>query len=258
MHATSVSDALFPRYSSVGQQPGHPLVPEPLPFDGVDTLPSHPRLRFGRFHRSGRLFGADYHDVLNLGGNRYAIAMVDVSGPGGPAAAATLRTVVRGHSGRHADPGSLLHRVNQYFHDLRNEAVFATGVCAVIDTRRRTLRLACAGHPAPLLAREGAEVRSLGLHPTMPLGNNGLIVISEFDLCRGDRLLFYTDGFTDRKNGECGRYDVDRLTSAMQKTRELSVASAVECLANDIERFGSGQESEDDQTLLMVTFAAGE
>lgn len=271
MHVTPVRDSLFQRYSSVGDRPGHlgrernlsvdaleRFFPESLPFHSMGTLPSHPRLRFGRFHRSGRLAGADYLDVLNLGGNHFAIVMADVSGPGASAAAAELRTVVRGHAGRHDDSGSLLHHINQYFHDLRSEAVCATGICAVIDTRRRTLRIACAGHPAPLLAREGTDVSPLRLHRTMPLGNIQLIVNSEFDLCSGDRLLFYTDGITNCDSAGHGRYDVDRLTSALQETRELSAACAVDCLATDIDRFESGHEPDDDQTLLVVAFRVGE
>ena len=38
----------------------------------------------------------------------------------------------------------------------------------------------------------------------MPLGNIGLIVTSEFDLCSGDRLLFYTDGLTNPKAPRVG------------------------------------------------------
>ena len=271
MHVTSVRDSLFQRYPSVGEQPGHPggnrnldvdawerLFPQPSPVQSVGTLPSHPRLGFGQFHRSGPLTGADYLDVLNLGGNRFAIAMADVSGPGAANAAVELRTVVRGHAGRHDDSGSLLHYINQYFRDLRNDTVFATGICVVIDTRRRTLRLASAGHPAPLLARRGTDVGSLRLHRTLPLGNSGLIVTNQFDLRSGDRLLFYTDGITNRDRPGRARYDVERLMSALEETRELPAASAIDSLANDIDRCAAGQAPDDDQTLLMVAFKVGE
>src|SRR4051812_47776965 len=193
MHLTSgtVSHSLFPRDSSASDQRGHfgrernlvpdaldRFFPEPAPLQEVGTLPSHPRLQF-RVHRSGRLAGADYVDVLNLGGNRFAIVMADVSGPGASAAAAELHTLVRAQAGRHDDSGTLLDYMNQYFADPPNEAVGATAICAVLDTRRQTLRLACAGHPAPLLAREGTSVTRLPLHRAMPLGNAGLILISE-------------------------------------------------------------------------------
>jgi len=196
--------------------------------------------------------------VLNLGGNRFAIVMAHVSGPGAPVAAAGLRHVVGGHAGRHADSGSLLDHMNQYFQDQANDALVATGICAVIDTRRRTLRLAYAGHPPPLLAREGAGVAPLRLHRSMPLGTIGLMLISELDLRSADRLLFYTDGSTSGETAEPGGYDVERLTAALQKTGELSPARAVDYLAADIGRCGGDHAPDDDQTLLMVAFRAGE
>ena len=98
----------------------------------------------------------------------------------------------------------------------------------------------------------------LRLHPTMSLGNVRLIVTSQFDLCSGDRLLFYTDGISNREIAERSRYGVERLTSSLQETRELPAADAVDCLANDIERCADGQTPDDDQTLLMVAFKVGE
>lgn len=250
MHLTSV------RHFPLSLDALERFFPEPSPFQGV-ALPSHPRLQFGQFHRSGWLAGADYLDVLNLGGNRFAITMAEVSGPGAATAAAELRAVVRGNAGRHDDSAALLNHMNQYFQDLENEAVVATGICAVIDTRRRTLRLACAGHPAPLLAREGTGVTPLRVHHTTPLGDSGLILTSEFDLSSGDRLLFYTNGITSRESAGRGRYDVERLTSALQKTRELSPAGAVDRLAADVEQFGSDHAPDNDQTLLMVAYKVG-
>jgi phosphoserine phosphatase RsbU/P len=251
MDVTGVNDHRFARYFSVDEQ----LLQEPFPVKELRPaiLPSHPRLQFGRFYRPGQA-GTDFHDVMNLGGNRFAIAMADVSGPGAAAAAAMIRTTVRGHARRDEDSASLLHHINEDFRHLWHDGVFATGICAVVDTRRRTLRVASAGHPAPLLARQRAAVMPLLVHRTMPLGNIGLIVTSEYELHSGDRLLFYTDGVTDHASGENGRYDINRLASALQEVREFPPAVAVDCLANDIERFAGGDEPHDDQTLLLLEF----
>jgi sigma-B regulation protein RsbU (phosphoserine phosphatase) len=264
---TTVSALTFARYFGVGAQSGYLdrepshrsdgfdwLPPEPLavPEPAPATLPSHPRLQFGRFHGRGRVAGGDYHDVISLGGNRFAIVMADISGPRAGATAAMIRASVGGHARRHADSGSLLHHLSEHFRYPGHEGLSATGLCAVIDIRRRTMQLACAGHPAPLLAREGTAVMPLLLHNVNPLGRTGLIVISEYDLRSGDRLLFYTDGITDRTNTAGTRYSVNRLTSSLAETRDAAAALAVGRLANDVERFADGHEPDDDQTLVMV------
>ena len=262
MHLTPANEPVLAHYGNVDHQPGclegahdaplaidWPLVePAVLPA----TLPSHPRLRFGRFYRRGPQAGADYHDVLSLGGNRFAITMADISGPGAGAAAAMIRAAVRSHAGRHDDSGSLLHYINEHFRFLWHEALFATALCAVVDTRRRTVRLACAGHRTPLLARPGAAVMPLAVHGTGPLGGSGLIVTSEYDLHSGDRLLFYSDGIINRENSAGMRYEIGRLMSALEDTRTVAAADAVDRLARDNDGFARGSDARDDQTLLMV------
>jgi phosphoserine phosphatase RsbU/P len=267
---TAVSDIAFARYVGVGaqsgsldHQPGHRpesfgwLPQEPLevlaPFRL--PLPSHPRLQFGRFYAPGQFSAGDYHDVMNLGGNRFAIVMAHISGPRAGAATAAIRSAVDTRRGRHADAGSLLHHLREHFQNVWHEGLSATGLCAVIDTRRRTMQLACAGHQNPLLAREGAAVMPLLLHDTKPLDRTGLIVISEYDLHSGDRLLFYTNGVTDRVNADGTRYGVNRLASSLAQTRDAAAAVGVGRLANDVERFADGHEPQDDQTMLLAGIA---
>ena len=215
-------------------------------------LPSHPRLQFGRSWRAGRHQGVDYHDVLNLGGNRFAIVMADLSGAGARAAAVSLQRTLRGHAGRHDDAGSLLHRMGELFGPPSNGLAVATGICAVVDIRRRLMRLACAGHPAPLLAREGTPAMPLLVHSLMPLGRNEVIVTSECELRSGDALLFYTDGAIHRQNGDGDRYGIERLRSALLGARVFPPTVAVDCLAGEIDGFAGGHDPTDDQTLLLV------
>jgi phosphoserine phosphatase RsbU/P len=265
MHLSRVSDSLFARYSGVREQPGYlerdpsyqfqdfePFLPDTLLFGDSAKLPSHPRLSFGQYHRSARPTGADYYDVLSLGSNRFAIVMGNVSGPNAPAAAAAVRNVAQTHADSREDSATLLHHINEYFHHLRNDAIVATGLCAVVDTRRRTVRLACAGHPVPLLVRAGAGVAPIPVHAMMPLGKIAVVVASEYELRSGDRLLFYTDGITDRENADGVKYDVGRLTSALQETQEFPASLAVDCIANEVERFAGGHEPDDDRTLLLM------
>src|SRR5688500_13963501 len=119
MDVAAVREPVFARYLGVGKQSGflehqpnlgldgRRGVPESLPLQDhrPATLPVHPRLQFGRFYHQGTHPGTDYHDVLNLGGNRFAVTMANISGAGASTAAAMMRATVRGRAGRHDDSG---------------------------------------------------------------------------------------------------------------------------------------------------------
>ena len=266
MDVAAVREPVLARYLSVGKQSGYyerqphlspdgfPGLPEslPLPDHRPAALPVHPRVQFGRFYRQGRYSGTDYHDVMDLGGNRFAITMADISGAGASTAAAMLHAAVRSRAGRHDDSGSLLHQMSEHFRYLWHDSLVATGLCAVVDPRRRTLQLASAGHQAPLLARRDEVVKPMSARSSMPLGNTGLILTAEYELHSGDRLLFYTGGVTHQGNGEGERYGVGRLSGALGKAQGFPPAVAVDCLGHDIERFAVGNQPDGDQTLLLV------
>jgi len=220
------------------------------------VLPSHPSLEFGTFYRTSRHAGGDYYDVLSLGDDRFAVIVADVSGHGASAAIvmAMIRSVVHAHCARHDDPGAMLTYLNEHFRYLWDDTIFATAVYAVIDVRRETLRLACAGHPPPLIIRNGRAVSALAVDATVPLllGELPAAPSTEHTVRTGDRVLFYTDGITDRENAAGEPYDLERLVSALDDTRGFRAAATVDCVVMDLEKFARGHEADDDQTLLLV------
>lgn len=220
------------------------------------SLPSHPALRFAAFYQTCRHAGGDYYDVLDLGGDRFAVVVADVSGHGAPAAIvmAMIRAVLHAHPGSAGDPSAVLGYINRHFRYLWGGAMFATAIFAVVDAAQRTLRLACAGHPPPLLARHGQDVSPLPVDATMPLLLTDLadIPASEHQLRPGDRVLLYTDGVTDRHAPDGAMYDVDRLMSTFGGVRTLEPAAMVDLLVADVESFAGGVEPDDDQTLVLI------
>jgi sigma-B regulation protein RsbU (phosphoserine phosphatase) len=222
------------------------------------VLPSHPALTFGPFYRTSRHAGGDYYDVIDLGSDRFAVIVVDVSGHGAPAAIvmAMIRTVLHTPAGCSADPAEALGSINNHFRYLWEDRIFATAVYAVIDVSAGTLRVACAGHPPPLVVRAGKAVSRLPVDATIPLllTDIGHIPTSAHDLEPGDRILFFTDGITDRENADGVPYEVERLAAALDITRGFTAPATIDGLVADIEAFTGGQEPDDDQTLLLVGF----
>ena len=219
-------------------------------------LPSHPGLEFGTFYRTSRHAGGDYYDVLDLGQDRFAVIVADVSGHGASAAIvmAMLRSVVHAHCGSNDDPATMLAYINGHFRYLWDDPIFATAIYAVIDVTRESITLACAGHPPPLIIRAGEPVSTLSVDATLPLLLDDMPAIpaTQHQLQAGDRLLFYTDGITDRENAQDQPFEVDRLVNALEGTSGFPATLTIGCVVDEIDEFAGAREADDDQTLVMV------
>ena len=84
---------------------------------------------------------------------------------------------------------------------------FVTALIAELDLATGALRWVSAGHPAPLLIRDGRFVKTLDVAPSPPLALPlavGLPAEGRESLEPGDMVLLYTDGLTEarRPGGE--------------------------------------------------------
>jgi sigma-B regulation protein RsbU (phosphoserine phosphatase) len=220
------------------------------------ALPVHPSAHFAAFYQTSRHAGGDYYDVLDLGDDRFGILVADVSGHGARAAIvmAMIRAVVHTYPGVPDDPAAVLNYLNRHFRYLWDTAMFATGLYGVLDVRRHTLRLACAGHPPPMRLHADGRVESLPVDGAMALlwDEFDRLPCSEHPLEPGDRVVFYTDGITDRESADGSFYDIERLMSALARDGSRAPDAIVQRIVADLETFAAGHEPGDDQTLLVV------
>jgi sigma-B regulation protein RsbU (phosphoserine phosphatase) len=190
-------------------------------------------------------------------GGRYGVLTLDVSGHGAPAAIvmAMMRTLVHTYPGVPDDPEAMFRRLHDHFQFLGDTPVYATAVYAVVDPARGLLSVASAGHPPPLRFRRGA-VTPLPCDPTTPLLLTDLAAVPTIGdtLERGDRILFFTDGVTDRESAAGEPYDVPRLATALAAGGEGPVERALASIVADIETFAGGSEPRDDNTLLLMAW----
>lgn len=138
---------------------------------------------------------------------------------------------------------------------------FVTTVLARLDTRSGALEYLVAGHPPPLLVRDGHIVKELDSVVGPPLGvppRTGRRRTDREQLEPGDRLLFYSDGVVEARDQHGEFFGVERLVDFTERA-ELSRLSAPETLrrltAAILEH--QGGRLQDDATLLMVDWSAG-
>jgi sigma-B regulation protein RsbU (phosphoserine phosphatase) len=194
--------------------------------------------------------------VLPLGVDRFGIMVADVSGHGAPAAIvmAMIRAVLHTYPGLPDDPPAVLHHINRHFQFLWSTPMYATAVYAVLDAARGTLRVSSAGHPPPLWLRRGDPVRTLPIDLAMCVLWEELhhLPCVEHVLRPGDRLVFYTDGITDRQAHDGSMYDPERLADALARIGPLPPTEIVRHIVAELDSFAGGHDPADDQTLLVA------
>jgi serine phosphatase RsbU (regulator of sigma subunit) len=146
--------------------------------------------------------GGDFYDIFETLPEQWAMAVGDVCGKGAEAAALTALTryTVRAAAMYEQDPRGVLRVLNQALLRQRSDFRFTTLVFCVVDLsgERPVLRVACGGHPRPLLLRPDGSVQAVGaVGPLL-----GVVADAEFndervELEQDDALVLYTDGLTD-------------------------------------------------------------
>jgi len=95
-----------------------------------------------------------------------------------------------------------------------------TAVLAELDLDLGRLHWVNAGHPAPLLLREGRVVRSLDADPQTPLGMGftaGPVRVNEVGLQPGDMVMLYTDGLPEARLPDGSFFTLERLAEFIER-----------------------------------------
>jgi len=206
----------------------------------------------------------DFYDFLVVDEKRIGILVADVSGHGMPAAliASMLKIAFAAQSAHACDPARVLSGLNQALCG-KFKGHYVTAAYALIDTDKRTLCYAGAGHPPQLLReRSSGNVRSI-LENGLFLGYFPSAAYSavETPFQEGDWVVLYTDGITEMKGESEEEFGEARLKEFLESHPDLPAAGFVDSLLERLSSWSgraSGREPDDDVTLLAVHFQAAE
>lgn len=208
---------------------------------------------------SGMQVGGDFYDVVSTGENRWWLALGDVQGKGPEAAAltGTIRPVLAATLHQTDDPADALTRAQVALQHLGLDERTVSMVLVTFEPGSVPLevRVASAGHPAPLVRRRGsgegaAEVRQIdsgGL--LLGIGEPVGARTSVEHLEHGDVLLLYTDGATDAPVTEDGRLEDEGLRRLVAQAPAKPQA-IVDSVITEIRRTSRGRR--DDIALLAL------
>ena len=136
----------------------------------------------------------------------------------------------------------------------------ATGVLGELDLTSGRFRYLNAGHPAPLLMRDGKVVKELteGRRVLFGLGE-GQGTIAEEWLEPGDRIVLYTDGITEARTADGEFFGLDRLVDLLERaaTTRQTAPETLRRISHQVVDHQGGV-LRDDATLLIAEWATGE
>ncbi|MCL5006192.1 MAG: SpoIIE family protein phosphatase [Acidobacteria bacterium] len=215
--------------------------------------------------RPARGVSGDYYDFLPIGKDRLGIVLGDVSGKGVSAALimSAVQSIIRtrfyadSSSEGRFDSASLstadfFGKLNQQMFENTPAEKYATCFYALYDADARRMVYTNAGHPAPLLFRNGATVK-LDVGGT-PLGLIAPMIYhqAELTLESGDILVAFSDGLTEAENSFEEEFGEQRLIETIQRAQDYSLEDMVNEIYRSIEDWTGGNEPQDDMTLIVA------
>jgi serine/threonine-protein kinase RsbW len=152
--------------------------------------------------------GGDFYDVVPVAGDQVALAVGDVVGHDITAAAVMgqLRSVYRALLADRPSPSALIDRLQAGWSLLGMQRM-ATALFATLDPATGRLRVASAGHLAPLVMWEG-ETALMDVRPSRMLGAPPSPTPAEEwagVLPPGATLVLYTDGLVESRDADLDR-----------------------------------------------------
>jgi serine phosphatase RsbU (regulator of sigma subunit) len=137
---------------------------------------------------------------------------------------------------------------------------FVTAQLMHLNIATGELELVNAGHPAPLLIREGRVVRQLESATTLPVGFGGETPrIKEHTLQQGDRVLCYTDGIIEERDDHGEPFGEERLIHCVNRLAQEpsdGLRADLRRLSHTLKKERGGHTS-DDATLFMIEWRGG-
>jgi PAS domain S-box-containing protein len=191
---------------------------------------------------TGAPVGGGWYDALELPDGSTLLTVGDMPGHGVCATSgmAMVLGALRGMAMAGAEPGPMMRWLNQLL-DLSAQAPLSSALCCRYDPAARTLTWAQAGHPSPVLFRDGT---ARALEP--PEGALlGAVADARYgqrcdELAPGDMLLLHTEGLVPRERDGMAR--VRRVLDLAP--RVAAARDAQECVRVVMEEFGFSDRGE--------------
>lgn len=219
-----------------------------------------PPLVFAGHFQPAEECGGDWWTVAPLPGGRALVVVGDVTGHGISSALITGAAKATCELALHLTaatltPSALLAMMNETLYRMARRKIMMTAVAAVIDPLARSLTVANAGHPFPLLVRNSITHPILAEGPQLGDARDVTYEDSRIELQSGDVLVCFTDGVTECENANGERFSERRLRALVQRAATTGATGVCNALVDALTTFRGAHPPGDDLTLVVTSVA---
>jgi phosphoserine phosphatase RsbU/P len=201
--------------------------------------------------------GGDYFDFFEIGETKLGFVIADVSGKGISAAfiMAEIKGIFESLATVENSPKHILIKANQILKRTLDRKNFISAAYGIIDTEKKILTIARAGHCPLLLIREGEAISlkpsgiGLGLNFTSYFETT--LEEMQIDLEENDILVLYTDGIPEAKNHELEDFGDNNFQKILIEQYESSVDEISNKVIREVTLFSQDIPQHDDITLVI-------
>ena len=214
------------------------------------------------YYEAAKEVGGDYFDFVEVDKDTLGIVVADVSGKGVPGSQIMImiRTALKTEARSIKSAAEVLARLNEFVVNDMKKGMFVTLFYVIIDSKKRRINYASAGHNPMILYRQGTK-KTYYLNPRgFPVGISlpdqelfkKSIESDTIQLAEDDILVIYTDGITEAMNHKRELFSEERLLDVVRNHGNLQAQEFIDKLKDEIHSFTEGYEQNDDITLVAI------
>ncbi len=278
-HELGVKNTLMEEDLGMARELQMAFLPHHFPTLPRGAEPGTSAVKFQSIYHPTSSVSGDFFNVVRVSDNAVGIFMCDVMGHGVRAALVTamMRALEEQLVDLAGDPGALLTEMNRSLRGILRQlgtTLFTTACYVIVDVSTARLTFANAGHPRPLLVRDGeaCEVESIAAArgttheaasarrrrfagPALGLFEDVKYLTHERQVAKGDKILVFTDGLFEVENINTEPFGLNRLRASIRRRAGMPLSQLVQEVFTEIKQFAGSQVFTDDVCLVGMEIA---
>ncbi len=200
-----------------------------------------------------RHLAGDFVTAMDIAGRTW-VALGDIAGKGLAAAMwfTHLTSLIACYASSLSRPAAVMSAINADLCRLQPAPPLTSMVLFVLDAASAQVEYCNAGHPAPLVVRDGAVEPLEAGGPLLGVVSGAGYESAQIELHSYDLLIGFTDGVTECRNSKDEEFGQAHLLCEVKKHSEESAQALLFFILGAVQDFAGERPRQDDVSLLVI------